>query len=238
MAKGSLQNVFSQGFTGVNLFDISVVQDTDPDLPFYKNKFFVFLSMTPGVAGQNGGRTFNKDGKITIKTDFVKLMSIGHALRGLINGPGQGKTLGQFTIFVDPSKSEYGNSANGSKMIFCGEYIPKDKNSGVEDFNKRQISISFKQGQGAIMGVSFSPTEALAVADVLEIMGRKGIDLEFSSRCASVGMVKQPPQSNGNNTSYNNNRSTPPGPPSANDVANNFQGAMEGMFGDVPEPPF
>ena len=73
MAQNStLQNVFSQSFPGQSLFEVSLVKDTNPELPFYKNKYFCFLSLAPGVKGQGGQRSFDTQNKITIKTEYIR----------------------------------------------------------------------------------------------------------------------------------------------------------------------
>src|SRR6056297_1184515 len=102
----SLQNIYSRSFPANNLFEVSLVKDTNPDLPFYKSRYFIFVSLTPGGQTEQGGRTFNRDGRITMKTECEKVMSLANSLRAYARG--QGSTLGQFAIFVDSNKAGYG----------------------------------------------------------------------------------------------------------------------------------
>ena len=57
--QSQLTNIFSKSFTSANLFEFSLVRDDDPNLPFYKPRYFTFFSFIPGVQDQNG-RTFDR----------------------------------------------------------------------------------------------------------------------------------------------------------------------------------
>lgn len=192
-----IDNIYSRSFPGANLFEISLVKDNDPELPFYKNAYFCFLSLTPGVQGQNG-RGFNKDARITMKTEVEKVMALAQSIR--IWARGQGQAFGNFGIWADSSKSQHGGG--GKKACFVSDFIPK---SG--DASKRQISISFKMNDNQPIGAFFSPSEAMAVADIMDFIANKALEMEFENRTLQVG--KTPPRAaNGGGGGYN--RQAPP----------------------------
>lgn len=183
--QSTLQNVYSKSFPANNLFEASLVKDGDPDLPFYKPRFFMFLSLTPGGQTEQGGRTFNRDGRITLKADYEKVMALANSIRAFARG--QGQALGQFAIFADSSKSGFGGGG-GIKSCFVGEFAQKSQQGGQD---KRMVALSFKSGQNKPLGLFWSPSEAMAVADVLDFLANKGLELDFDSRQNSVGQPRQ-----------------------------------------------
>jgi hypothetical protein len=189
--QSQLQNIFSKSFPANNLIEISLVKDNDPQLAFYKNRYFIFLSLTPGMKTDQGGRTFNKEGRITIKTEAEKLLALAHSMRAYARG--QGQQVGQFAIFVDNSKSNFGNA--GIKTCFVSEYNQEQQGGGV----KRNIVLSFKTGQNKPVGNFWSPVEAIAVADIIEFVGKKCLELEFDHR------MQTPMGTGGNNQGYQQN---------------------------------
>ncbi len=193
MAQNSqLQNILNRSFPGANLLECSLVCDTNVDLPFYKNKFFFFVSVTPGVQGQNGQRSFNKDGRITLKAEVEKVIALAESIE--LWAKGHGKTFGNFSIFADTSKSSYNNSGTGTiKSCFISEWTPNAKDGGQPDPTKRQVYVSFKSGQAQPIGCGYSPSDALAIAHIIKKMADKALDLEFNSRTNSVGPANTPP---------------------------------------------
>jgi len=183
----SLQPVFSKSFPAQNLFEISLVKDTDPNLPFYKPKYFMFLSVTPGVQGDNGQRTFDKNGKITIKADIVKVFALSNSLKAVASGA-DSKTSA-FQIFADSSKSGYGGANVGIKMAFVSEFETQDKTTNQA---KKNVTISMKQGQNKAISVFFSPSEALAVSRIMDFVGDNALKLEFADKNISIGNVQTP----------------------------------------------
>ena len=185
-----LKPIFSKSFPANNLLDLSLVQDNDPNRPFYKPKYFMFLSMTQGITSENGQRTFDKNSRITIKTDSVKIFAFSNAIKAFARGAGT--TLGQFQIFADSAKSNFNNGVGGvMKMAFVSEFEQQTKNG-----TKKNIAISMKQGSNKPIGVFFSPAEAIAVATVFEFIANKCLELDFDSRNISVGSVQQSPTQN------------------------------------------
>lgn len=229
--QSSLQNVYSRSFPANNLFDISLVKDNNPDLPFYKNRYFMFLSLTPGSQTDQGGRTFNKDGRITLKTEAEKIMALANSLRAHARGQGQ---MGQFAIFTDSSKSGFGGQ--GVKTVFVSEF----EQQGQQQGGQRKIALSFKTGQNKPVGVFWTPVEAMAVADIFDFIANKSLELDFEGRTNQVGKVQPqqsaPPQNNG----QQNYQHQPPQNNGQN-VVDNFADSMMQNQQNAPqidEPPF
>lgn len=191
---GQLQNIFNKSFAYNNLFEVSLVKDNTPELPFYKSRFFCFLSMSPGMENpQTGGRTYNnKDGKIAIKADYDKVLALAESLRFWAKGGGI--SFGKFSIFTDSSKSQYNNGQGQFKSLFISEYVPKDKNTQQPDPTNRKITISFKLGQNNPIGVMMTPSEALGIADILSFVGRKAMEEDYMTKSVQVGTVQSLPQ--------------------------------------------
>jgi hypothetical protein len=183
--QSTLQNIYSRSFPANNLIEISLVKDANPELAFYKSKYFCFLSLTPGVKSDMGGRTFNKEGRITIKTEVEKVLALAYAMRAFARG--QAAQVGQFAIFVDNSKSNFSGGGGQIKTCFVSEYMQQQQQGDP----KRNIVLSFKTGQNKPMGNFWSPVEALAVADVFEFIGKKGLELDLDARSQSVGTMPQ-----------------------------------------------
>jgi len=217
----SLQNIYSKSFPSNNLFEISLVKDTNPELPFYKSKYFMFVSLTPGGQTEQGGRTFNRDGRITMKTESEKVMALANSLRAFARGQGQ---LGQFAIFVDSSKSGFGGGGGGYKTCFVGEFSQKAQQEGQQD--KKMVALSFKSGQSKPLGVFWPPSEAIAVAEILDFLAKKGLELDFNDRHNSVGTIQQNQnQNNGqHHVEQKNQNYQQPNP--VQGVVDNFGNAM------------
>jgi hypothetical protein len=219
--QSSLQNIYSRSFPANNLLEISLVKDTNPELPFYKNKHFMFLSLTPGGQTDQGGRTFNRDGRITVKSDSEKIMALANSIRAYARGQAQ---LGQFAIFTDSNKSAYGGGA--IKTIFAGQYDQKQQNDTVV----RKVSLSFKTGQNKPIGVFWSPAESVAIADIFEFIAKKAIELDFDDVNHTVGNIGQSsPQRNKNSQQsapQGNYQQSPPQGNTQQNIVDNFGDSM------------
>jgi len=188
--QSSLQNIFSKSFPANNLFEISMVKDASPDLPFYKPRHFCFVSVTPGAKTDSGGRTFNKEGRITIKADLEKVLAISNSLKAFARG--QGEAYGQFAIFSDSSKSSFGGSGGGFKSCFVSEYVQAASDNKKA---KTNVVISLKTS-GNPIGIFMSRPEAIAMSDIFDFIAMKGLELEFEDKKNAVGTVQN------NNNSY------------------------------------
>lgn len=249
MSNSTIVPVYSRSFTGQNLFEVSLVKDNDPQLPFYKPKYFFFISMTPGAKTDQGGRTFNRSARITLKCDSEKIIALSESL--VFWAKGHGNTYGKFSIYADSSKSYNGGS--GIKACFASEYNKPNKNGGDPE---RYVVISFKLDNGKPFGNFWLPSEALAIANILKNMGEKSIELDMMCRQIQVGTVEQVPQTNYkssssnkqqpyNNPDFDHNNSINPPPfsetsstdNSTDQIKNNFANALNENNG-IERPAF
>ena len=184
--QSSLQNIFDRSFPANNLFGISLVKDAAQDLPCYKPRYFCFVSVTPGAKTDSGGRTFQKEGRITIKADLEKVLAISNSLKAFARG--QGETFGQFAIFSDSSKSSFGGSGGGFKSCFVSDFLQQAK-EGSNQKAQNKVVISLKTS-GNPIGIFMSRPEAIAMADIFDFIAMKGFELEFEDKKNSVGSVQ------------------------------------------------
>ena len=183
--QSSLENIYSKSFPANNLFEISMVKDAAPDLPFYKPRYFCFLAVVPGAKTESGGRTFNREGRITIKADLEKVLAISNSIKAFARG--QGEAFGQYAIFSDSSKSQFGGAGGGFKTCFVSEYTQAAKDANSKP--KINVVISLK-ASGNPIGIFMSRPEAIAMAEIFDFIAKEGLKLDFKERRNSVGTVQ------------------------------------------------
>jgi len=244
--QSSLQPVFQYSFPANNLFQISLVRDNDPNLPGYKKRHFCFLTLAPGEQNQQtGGRTFNFTNKINLKQDVHKIIGLAHAFRAVARG--QKALIGNYSLFVDTSKSAYaGQSGGGVKQAFVNDYIkkPQGKQNDPNTPGERMVSLGFRIGQNQPIGLMFSVPDAMACADVLEFVGKLGLRLEAQGASVAFKAPDQAQNQNatggtGTNTQQDFDSSQPPADSarSPNDVAQSFEQGLDNAATFPGTPP-
>ncbi len=231
-----LKNICGYSFPGNSLLQFSLVHQ--PQEQTYKKEYFFFLTCAPGEQGQGGGRTFNFQNRFTIKMDIDKIAALRHAL--ILYSTGRKNIIGNFSIFADGSKSNFG-SGGQTKSIYL--------NDGQDKNGNPIVSLMFKVGQNKGFPYIMPIANALAVADILEGMVNRGMELEFKrsniqlqpSTIKSNGgnnYNNQPqniPQNNMNQQSPQNNMNHPlpgniqPPPNTQQNVANNFATTLQNI---------
>lgn len=214
----AVENVFNKNFPGSNVFEISLVRDTDPDLPFYKDRYFFFCSTIPGSRTDSGGRTYNKDGRITMKVEIQKLLAFATHLKWVVlRGE---KAVGQYKIFSDSSNSQYGDGSK--KQFYTSDWTPEGK--------ARMVGVAMKSGENKPTGYLALPADAYAIAEIMEAMAKKALEMLMDSNQRYVGPSKS--QNPSTNTQNSNRNAPPPSPPSSkvSEVADDFQNASMGMM--------
>lgn len=220
--QSTLENVVSYSFPANNLFQISLVRDADPNRKGYKKQYFCFLTLAPGEQGQQGGRTFNFSNRINMKQDIHKVLALAYAIRACARG--QQQMIGKWSLFTDSSRSGY-SQGGGVKMVFVNQF-----NNQKDQKNPRlQVSLGFKQGQNNPIGLIFDVPDALALADVIEGIGKRGLQLEMNG--SSVEFNQAP---SGQRTQSQPGGQPAPGPFSQDGPP---PGPPQGQGGPPPGPP-
>lgn len=235
--QSTLKNLYSRSFPGQNLLEVSIVEDTDPNLPFYKSKVFGFITVTPGGKTNEGNRTFNREGKITMKVELEKLLGLSNSITMYCHGADQ---IAKFAIFSDSSKSTHGHG--NFKICSASVFMKDNPQQGGQEKN---ISIGIKQGQSNPIGVYFVPSEALAVAHILKFMAEKGFEKDYKLRANQTPGNINPGQSYNAQAGYSQaaptaNGNPNPNPNTAPDISNNFSNTMNqqgGGGGPTDNPP-
>lgn len=203
-----IETKFSYSFPNTDLLEISMVKNNDPEIKRYEKQYFYFLSMVPGVKLDGGGRNYDTKNRVTIKQDVDKMLSIAYAIRDMANAMvSKYGTNGVYTIFSDPSKTNFGGNT-GNKKIFNVGFHNDSKNPGV--------SIGLVYGN-IKCSCLFPIPVANAIADIIEFMCKKGLELEFDRSSSFEGTMntdRRPntynrTNNNNNNNNNNYNRQTP-----------------------------
>lgn len=228
----SLNNVMSRSFTGINLIMVSIVEETEPRE--YQDKYFMFIKAVPSVKSDTStGRSYDHKSAITFKMNAEKAFSMSFALAQYALGKGTHyeKQFGNYAMFADGSKSQYGSNSKKSMSV---NYYTNQKTG------KSTISI-FTAADQTKIPFFMSPYEADAFSKVLDFMAKQCLTLEI----AGPGVVVKRQVSNQQSQQNNQQSFQPPQqssqPPqqnnqqldqSANKVANDFAG----FFGDDKLP--
>jgi len=221
--QNKLENIFSYSFPANHLLQISIVkQATDQS---YKREHFCFITLAPGIQSPHGGRSFDFNSRVTMKVDGHQVIALAHAVRAYARN--QADVIGPFSIYVDSSKSSYGQQGQGGKSLFIQRSVNQKQN------NAPVVAFFFKTGQSQALGISMSPPMALAAADIFEFIGKKCLELEYAR--GPVGAQTGAYQNPGFAPS-----ASPSGPsqvpPGTGKVADNFSGAFNNFIPDNDTP--
>ncbi|HQF36483.1 MAG TPA: hypothetical protein PLL26_02470 [Candidatus Dojkabacteria bacterium] len=226
-----LESIFSYSFPANHLLQFSIVKQEAEQS--YKKAFFCFITLAPGVQNQQGGRTFDFNNRITMKVEAYQITELSHALRAFARG--QEGTFGQFSIYVDSGKSQFGQGGGGKSMTI-------QKTANQKQGNAPMVTFFFKSGTNQALGYSISPYRALAIADKLEFIGKKCDELEFSrgSIAPQMGTYENPNPMGFTDNNPTNVFGTPqtmsPDKSKPQSVAGNFANTFQQF--DFDEAPF
>ena len=202
--QSSLKNLFTRQVPGINVIQISVVEDENADQ--YRSRYFAFFKGVPGEQSSDSptGRTYNYKNAVNIKVEAEKIFAIASALTICAEGKYDAyeKNFGHFEIHADSSRSSYGEGEKKNVRI------------GVMKNNKTQkfvITISFLADNKKAIGY-LSPYEAFGFAKTLEFCASKILELE-STRNVGVQVNKS-----NDNIPQNNFKPAPPTQASQNNT--------------------
>jgi hypothetical protein len=166
-----METIYNFNLTLNHNLGISLMYDAEQKF----NKYFVFLSLAPGISGSDGSRSFDFKNNIALKLTPIKIAELGHNL--VAYAKGQEKLMGSFMLYVDSSKSAHETSAK-NKSVSLQRF--------VDEKGKVTINLSFKtDSMPKGMGASMGPGLALALADVCQMIYMKALDLEMNAGAVS-----------------------------------------------------
>lgn len=185
----ALNNIINRSFGGINIFNVSVVEETEPK-DQYQSRFFMFIKAIPSIKSDQSptGRTYDNKSAVTFKVEAEKALALSFALLQCANGRGESYEtgFGQFTIFADMSKSSFSNGGSGDKKSMTVK-MGKNQKDG-----KLNINMFFAQGNTKV-ALFLTPYEAYSMSKVLEMLALKCIEFELNG--PGVVVKKQFPQS-------------------------------------------
>jgi hypothetical protein len=206
----ALNNVISKSFTGVNLIMLSLVEETEPK--DYQDKYFMFIKAIPSVRSDtsSSGKSYDHKSAVTFKMSAERAYEMSFALSQYALGRGKlyDEQFGNFVIFADGSKSQYGNN---SKKAMNVNYFLDQKSK------KTKISVFTSSDQTKIP-FFMNPYEASSMAEVLKFFANECLRLEIAG--PGVVISRQPPRQkptqNNNQGPFNQQQaSVPPQQPQA-----------------------
>jgi hypothetical protein len=171
----ALNNIISRNFPGINVFNVSLVEDNEPK--DYHNRFFMFIKAVPSVKSDQSptGRSYDNNGAITFKLEAEKALGLSFALIQYANGKGKAydEGFGSFQIFADTSKSQYGGSGGSKKSMT----VKMDVNSKT---NKAVINMLFSQEGSKPVAFYLTPYESYSLGTIIEFVSIKCIEYEMN----------------------------------------------------------
>jgi ribA/ribD-fused uncharacterized protein len=170
-----LKTIFTYSFPGNHLLEFSLVREKK-DAYFQKSHFF-FVKLCPGAkSNQNaGGRTFITDNHVTMKLSITDIFSLSFAFRSIMNNQVQ-----PFSLCTDTAKSSAQESreAGGFKSLMLK--TSKNEKAGGSVVNlyisKKNLA---KKDEARPFCYMTSPFTAFSIAQVLNFMGQKALELEY-----------------------------------------------------------
>ena len=242
----ALNNVISKSFTGVNLIMLSLVEETEPKE--YQDKYFMFIKAVPSVRSDtsSSGKSYDHKSAITFKMSAEKAYAMSFALSQYALGRGKlyDEQFGNFVMFADGSKSQYGSN---SKKAMNVNYYTNQKS------NKTNVSLFTSSDQTKIP-FFMTPYEASSMSEVMKFFANECLRMEIAGPGVMISRQnntpRQPQAQNGNQGPFNQQpaqtqpqnqqgffnppQSQQPTPqPVANVAANKVANDFAGFFGDA-----
>jgi hypothetical protein len=185
----TLENVCSFSFPSNHLVVFALVRATPQQNIQQQNnakpEYFSFLTLAPGEGGADS-RTYNFQNKLVVKFSLQEIAGLSFVLKSWANG--LGKAVFPYVKFA--------RSANGQKMVSVWEGQQQQGNQP----KARTVQLSIKENNNNPVSISLTPDQAFAMAETLQAMFNKGIELEIHRQINS-------PKINNNNKPLSNGSS-------------------------------
>lgn len=141
-----------EGFAKLHLMRVTLVREERNKS--YKLPYFFFISASPG-----GNGTYITENAIWFKMEIVDLAAIMFAFKVYGSGPGTA-VAPEYLHKADPTKSPFADGTTGAAVKTL-------KVNSSEYQGKRTVSVLFFASKENHVSLSYTPFEALAIADTL-----------------------------------------------------------------------
>ena len=182
----ALNNVISKSFTGVNLIMLSLVEETEPKE--YQDKYFMFIKAVPSVRSDtsSSGKSYDHKSAITFKMSAEKAYAMSFALSQYALGRGKlyDEQFGNFVMFADGSKSQYGSN---SKKAMNVNYYTNQKS------NKTNVSLFTSSDQTKIP-FFMTPYEASSMSEVMKFFANECLRMEIAGPGVMISRQNNSPR--------------------------------------------
>lgn len=210
----TLENVCSFSFPSNHLVLFALVRATPQQNIQQQNnakpEYFSFLTLAPGEGGADN-RTYNFQNKLVVKFSLQEISGLSFVLKSWANG--LGKAVFPYVKFA--------RSANGQKMVSVWEGQQQAPQGNQP--KPRTVQLSIKENNNNPVSISLTPDQAFAMAETLQAMFAKGIELEITRQ------INSPRVSNSNKPLTNGSSYT------AQNTEANVTNSVEGNPFDTPD---
>ena len=190
----SLNNICSYSFTGSHLLVVQLVRSIPNNDKYSASKpqYFFMLTLAPGEKVDGGynndvSRTYKFEKSINIKYSIHELMSLGFSVKRFALG--QQQVIGNYVKFS--------RSQTGTKRVTVWESSKVEKGQ-KGDITKRLINITLSANENHTF--NFNVEDAHSFAEIVEILAKKAVDLEYTRQSST--------NTNNNQVIYENKNGT------------------------------
>lgn len=189
-----IHNIANRSFPANHLITVGliyreVMKDANQKHDF-KDRYFFFVTLAPGLGdGANRTYSWDKNQKVTMKFSLREISALSFVLKQCAIG--NDSNVLPYTKF---SRSE-GQSKNCSVWISS-----KLQNMNNQQVNVKVINLSFNGN--ARHSVALSPAEAYSMGEELDMLFKKGLEMEIAWQQANPQFGQESPDAPSNMSGY------------------------------------
>lgn len=183
MAANSLEKVHNFSFPSNHLLTFQLMRDLEKSQTL-KQEYFFFVGLIAGVQGTDGGRTYDfESGNTNLKFSIQEIGGLSFALKQ--HAQGNGKHIN----YVKFSKS-----GTGQKTVSLEDNLKSmtDKNNNQRTQNQILFKVS---NNGNVKAIALTLDQAYSIGEILDVLFKKALDLEFSRTLNTTSYTSKPTQS-------------------------------------------
>lgn len=190
-SQSQIERISLFSFPSNHLINVQLVRDTSTNKAT-KPEYFFFVTLAPGASSSENmsGRTYEFKQSVTIKYAVHEMASLAFAMKQYAMGNGKHINYAKF------SKSD-----TGQKTISLAEST-KTQNTKNGEINIRLVLFKVTVN-GNTQAVSMTLDQAFGFGEVIDLLFKKGAELEFSRQQSTVSY-----QSSQSDNYRNTNKST------------------------------